>query len=514
MNLARLLLRIARSDPGRPALLLGERLVCDYGGLAARVAARAGVLRDVHGLGPGDRVALHLDNGTGFLEALYAVWWAGLVAVPINSKLHPSEAAWIIDDAAAALVFTEAGRCEALGRHLQGGARVLDVQARSAPRDGGPAWPVTRAGDDLAWLFYTSGTTGRPKGVMLSHGNLMAMTWCYLSDVDPAPAAGATLYAAPMSHGAGLYSMAHMLVGARHVVPESGGFEPDEILALSRGLRDVSMFAAPTMVRRLVDACERQGRPPEGLETIVYGGGPMYVEDILRALAVMGPRFVQIYGQGESPMTITVLPRAHIADHAHPRHRARLGSVGFAHSAVEVAVVDADGRRLPAGGQGEIVVRGATVMQGYWQRPEASADALRSGWLHTGDVGVLDEDGFLTLMDRAKDLIITGGSNVYPREVEEVLLGHPSVAEVAVVGEPDPEWGESVVACVVPAPGARFDPAALDALCLARMARFKRPRRYLCLATLPKNNYGKVLKTALRQSLKDGGQGAPDAGGR
>ncbi|MCB1886066.1 MAG: AMP-binding protein [Rhodocyclaceae bacterium] len=504
MNLARLLLRIARSAPDRPALLHGERRLCDYAGLAGRVAALAGEMRDRHGLRQGDRVALYLDNCPEYLVALYAAWWAGLVAVPINRKLHAAEAAWIIDDAAASLVFCGPGGAAALAGHLASAPRVLEGVASG---DGTGEWrdrlpePVARAPDDLAWLFYTSGTTGRPKGVMLSHGNLMAMTWCYFADVDAAPAHGATLYAAPMSHGAGLYSMVHMLVGARHVVPESGGFEADEIVDLAARLQGVSLFAAPTMVRRLVASCARRGGEPAGLETIVYGGGPMYVEDILRALEVMGPRFVQIYGQGESPMTITALSRAHLADAAHPRHRQRLGSVGLPQSAVEVRIAGPDDAPLAAGEAGEILVRGATVMQGYWRRPEASAETLRGGWLHTGDVGVMDDEGFLTLMDRSKDLIITGGSNVYPREVEEVLLAHPSVAEVSVVGAPDPEWGETVVACIVIAAGAAFDPSALDALCQARIARFKRPRRYVLLDALPRNAYGKVLKTALRDGL-------------
>ena len=254
-------------------------------------------------------------------------------------------------------------------------------------------------------------------------------------------------------------------------------------------------------MKRLVDHAEAAQPALEGIKTIVDGGGPMYVADIRRALAVMGPRFAQIYGQGETPMTITAASKAVVADSSHARYLERLASVGRAQRAVQVRVSDADGRALPAGEVGEVCVRGATVMQGYWNDPEASAKALRGGWLWTGDLGSFDDEGFLTLRDRSKDLIISGGSNIYPREVEEALLTHPGVAEVAVVGRPDAQWGECVVAFVV-AHGATPGVEALDRHCVERIARFKRPKEYRFVAELPKNNYGKVLKTELRAQLE------------
>ena len=263
---------------------------------------------------------------------------------------------------------------------------------------------------------------------------------------------------------------------------------------------------ASTIVKRLVDHAESTGIGPDdaarSFKTIVYGGAPMYLADIERALRVMGPRFVQIYGQGETPMTATALSRAHLVDATHPRHAERLASVGVPQTPVRVRVVDEAGRDRPRGEPGEVVVQGDTVMAGYWRNPEATASTVRDGWLWTGDVGSLDADGFLTLMDRSKDLLISGGSNIYPREVEEVLLTAPGVAEVAVVGAPDPEWGEVVVAFVVPRPGQQPTEAALDAHCLERIARFKRPKHYLFVDSLPKNNYGKVLKTELRARLR------------
>ena len=507
MNLAEWLLRTARRLPNAPALLRGSSIVADYAGFARRVASLAGALQTRLGVGSGDRVAIVMPNRIEYLELLYAIWFAGAAVVPINFKLHAKEAAWIIENAQAKAVFVaEAAAAELapLIEGLPGLAAIIAVEGREfvALRMLEPmSAPVARGRDDLAWLFYTSGTTGKPKGVMISTGNLHAMAFSYGVDVDEARTADANLYAAPMSHGAGLYTFIPIMRGARHVMPESAGFEPDEVLALARSLRDVSMFAAPTMVRRLVDRAKADGSNGDGIRTIVYGGGPMYLADIEEAVAVMGPRFVQIYGQGESPMTITALSRELVADRRHPRWRQRLGSVGVAQSCVEVRIADENGHPLPAGELGEILVRGAPVMLGYWRNAEATANTIRDGWLWTGDVGALDDDSFLTLKDRSKDVIISGGSNIYPREVEEVLLLHPAVREVSVVGRPSAEWGEDVVAFVVAGPGAALDPADLDRHCLAHIARFKRPKAYVVETELPKNNYGKVLKTELRARL-------------
>jgi long-chain acyl-CoA synthetase len=504
VNLAQLLVRAARVHPERPAVLVGERALLSYRELAERTARLAGRLRDGLGLQPGDRVAIYMTNHVAYLEVLYAAWWAGLAVVPVNAKLHPREVEFIIGDAGAAVLFVSddlaadlqplLGSLPALRQVFTPGDSAYEA-ALAAPA----VPPAHRAPDDLAWLFYTSGTTGRPKGVMQTHRNLYAMTSCYFIDVDDVQADDAIVYAAPMSHGAGLYNFAFVAKAARHVVPASGGFDPAELVALSRSVGRLCLFAAPTMVKRLVEHIAASGAPADGFKTLVYGGGPMYVEDIQAALATMGPRFVQIYGQGESPMTITALAREVLDDRAHPRWAERIASVGVAQTLVEVRVAGADGQTLPAGVTGEVVVRGEAVMAGYWRNPEATASTLRDGWLWTGDLGTMDDDGFLTLKDRSKDVIISGGSNIYPREVEEVLLHHPGVREVSVIGQPDPEWGEVVVAFVA---GTAVTAEALDALCLEHIARFKRPKRYHFVAELPKNNYGKVLKTALRDMLQ------------
>lgn len=510
MNLAQLLVRSAQLHPEAPALFHGTRLICTYRELGERAARIAGCLQHQLGLQPGDRVALFMSNMPEYLELLYGIWHAGLVAVPINAKLHAREAEFIVRDSGAAALFVSPDlHSEVLADLLAepGGLRSLMIAgspdyAQMRTHDPLPAM-VSRAAGDLAWLFYTSGTTGRPKGVMLTHGNLLAMTMCYFTDVDAVQRGDAIVYAAPISHGAGLYNFAHVLKAARHVIPASGGFDPIELVALAQQHRQVSLFAAPTMVKRLVEHISVSGADPSGFKTIVYGGGPMYVEDIRQALACMGDRFVQIYGQGESPMTITALSRDELANCAHPHHAQRLASVGVAQSMVEVRVADAAGNPLPCDQVGEIQVRGATVMTGYWNNPQATAAAIRDGWLLTGDMGSLDADGFLTLRDRSKDVIISGGSNIYPREVEEVLLLDLAVREVSVVGRPHPEWGEEVIAFVVAQPGAAPSVAALDALCLEHIARFKRPKEYRFVDALPKNNYGKVLKTELRRLLAE-----------
>ena len=509
MNLAHLLTRQARLQPQATAIFLGTRPWATWHDWAARSAGLAQRLRQA-GLQPGDRLALFLRNHPRYLELLWGAWWAGLVVVPVNAKLHPAELAWIVDHSQARWGFTSADVAPGPVPGLEQQVEVESAQAdallaplEAAARD--DADIVPRAGDDLAWLFYTSGTTGRPKGVMLTHRNLRTMGHAYLSDVDAIAPTDLMCYAAPMSHGCGLYAIPHLMAGARHVVPASGGVDPGELVALGHALGPLTTFAAPTIVKRLVDHAQAHQLTPAqsaaAFRTIVYGGAPMYAADIQRALRVMGPRFVQIYGQGETPMTATALSRAHLADAAHPHHAQRLASVGVAQTPVRVRVVDKSGRDQPPGVPGEVVVQGDTVMAGYWRNPQATAVAIRDGWLWTGDIGELDADGFLTLKDRSKDLLISGGSNIYPREVEEVLLTAPGVAEVAVVGAPDPEWGEVVVAFVVRASGSTVSAAELDAHCLARIARFKRPRRIEFVESLPKNHYGKVLKTELRQRL-------------
>jgi long-chain acyl-CoA synthetase len=495
MNLAAWVEKWGRAAPDRPAIACGGATYATYRQWAARSRALAGNLRAL--CGPEGRVAIAMTNRPEFLEALFAIWHAGLVAVPMNAKLHSEEFGYIVGDTEAALILASPDRAGDVARH----GRTIATGSAEWRRlcDGDGIDVVPRRPGDLAWLFYTSGTTGRPKGAMLTHGIMMAQTLAYFAEIEPVGGNDCVLHAAPMSHGSGCYGLPFVAMGADTIVPESAGFDPEEIAALLNVHGNVSFFAAPTMVSRLINHAGFAAADHRGLRTVIYGGAPMHFETLVRALDLLGPKFAQIYGQGEVPMTITALSKAMHADRARPRWREIMGSVGLPRANVEVRLGAADDRDLRAGEIGEVLVRGDVVMKGYWNNEQATAETLRGGWLHTGDMGAFDQEGFLTLKDRSKDLIISGGSNIYPREVEEVLLRHPAVLEVSVIGRPHSDWGEEVVACVVPRPEQKVSAEELDALCLSAIARFKRPRGYVFLDALPKNNYGKVLKTELRR---------------
>ncbi len=505
VNLFSLLDQAAARYPDRGAVYRGTEQVHSFAALRSRALRIAAGLRAAGK--PGDRIAIASENVPEYVELFFGIWAAGMAATPVNAKLHARELVQILEDSGATTVFVSPKLAPGLETALAGSPaascrRIVIGGGDHAALAAGEEWagPVNPDPEALGWLFYTSGTTGRSKGAMLSHRNLLAMTIAHLADVETVDEECSLLHAAPMSHGSGLYMAAYVARGARQVVPASSAFEPAEFLDLCDHHPGCGAFLAPTMVQRLRLEAERSGRRPANLRSVVYGGGPMYVEELRRSLAVFGPVFVQIYGQGEAPMTITCLRRRdHVGD-----DEAVLGSVGFARSGVEVAVVDADGRPLPSGEVGEIVCRGDVVMAGYWHNATASAEALRGGWLFTGDMGSFDARGYLTLRDRSKDVIISGGTNIYPREVEEVLLRHPDVEEVCVTGQPDPEWGEIVVAFIVAAEGRTIAAASLDEHCNASIARFKRPKRYLFVEALPKNNYGKVLKRELRERLAAG----------
>jgi len=508
MNPALWVQRHGRQRPDAPALVEGERVHATWSAWAARTAGAAGGLRDEFGLTTGDRVAIVMRNRPEYLEALFAIWHAGLVAVPINARLHREELAFILEHSGSSVVVSDddhADDVESLvGTVASLQAAVLAPGERWTLLASAPAVPlVDLRPEDPAWLFYTSGTTGQPKGATLTTRNLLMASLSYFADIDPVMPQDSILHAAPLSHGSGLYGLPHVARGAVSVVPQSGGVDGDEIAALLRRWSGMSFFAAPTMVKRLAADPAVAAVAPSRLKAIIYGGAPMYLADLEDALAVFGPRLAQIYGQGETPMTITALSKADHADRDNPRWRDRMQSVGVPRTDVDVQVVDDEDRVLPVGEAGEVVVRGDVVMAGYWNEPDATAEALRGGWLHTGDLGSFDADGYLTLRDRSKDLIISGGMNIYPREVEEALLRHPGVRAAAVVGRPDPEWGEAVVAFVVADPGAAPPTVdELDRACLDRIARYKRPKDYRFVEALPTNNYGKVVKRELRQRLR------------
>jgi long-chain acyl-CoA synthetase len=501
MTEAQWLSDIASRYPDAAALALGEQIVSNFAELADDAARLAAGLRE-RGHKTADRIAIFAANTPPYITALYGIWWGGFAAVPVNAKLHHDEIVYILNHAGISHVFispeTEGTALKAARdcKHEVSVTRLDRLKEMMCPA----VAPHDTAPGDLAWLFYTSGTTGRPKGAMLTYKNLDQMTTRFLQTVTEVSLGDAIIHAAPLSHGSGIYTLPHLRSGACQVIPQSGGFEVDELTELLDHWRGVAMFAAPTMVNRWVRSdAEFTAKRLENLKIIVYGGAPMYIEDAERAFNRLGPRLAQIYGQGESPMTITCLNSDDIAATDDPDWQRKLSSVGTAFPNVEVGIKTEDGRIRMYDATGEVVVRGDIVMAGYWRDPEATAAAIQDDWLHTGDIGQISTDGYLTLLDRSKDLIISGGANIYPREVEEVLLTHPEVEDVSVIGRPDEDWGEIVVAYYV----GTADPVALDVHCLDHIARFKRPKDYIRIKSLPKSHYGKILKTALRKIDRD-----------
>jgi acyl-CoA synthetase (AMP-forming)/AMP-acid ligase II len=500
VNLFSLLAITAARFGERDAAFLGDRPAFTYADLHERALALAKSLR--RDFRSGDRIVVASTNCPEYLVLMFGAWAAGMVLVPANAKLHPREIAEIIEDSDASLVFASVDLAAPLVDACPHARRIVAIgsDAFAAMFDDGGDPPEAVEADALAWLFYTSGTTGRSKGAMLSHRNLLAMTIAHLADFEDISETDSIIHAAPMSHGSGLYVLPYIARGARHIIPASFGFDAAEFLTLCDSHPGCGAFMAPTMVRRLREEAERTRRIPTNLRSIVYGGGPMYLDEIRQALACFGSIFRQLYGQGECPMTITGMRQRDYAD----RSDASLRSVGWPRSGVEVRILDAASREAAPGASGEIVCRGDVVMSGYWNNPDATAQTLTDGWLRTGDVGSLDASGRLTLQDRSKDVIISGGANIYPREVEEVLLCHAGVREVAVLGCEDAEWGETVVAVVALQPGEAVSVPQLDGFCVERIARFKRPKAYAFVDELPKSNYGKVLKRVLSAQLAAG----------
>jgi acyl-CoA synthetase (AMP-forming)/AMP-acid ligase II len=516
MNVGHLLTRAAQRYPDCPAWREGD-LAITFREAESRVNRLARALLTLGGQ-PGDRVAMLLANSCRGLETLLAPMKAGMAVVPLNIRLHPSEHQYMLNDSGAfALVYGQE-----FSEHLAqirpglttvkhfvcvGGRAGADPGYEDLLRDQRETPPEPAIDpDDLAWIFYTSGTTGHPKGAMLTHRNLLTMAEQFLLDINPARPGDVLLHGAPITHGSGLSIFHHIAAGAASAFPATRAFDPPAIFAAVQRHRATTMFLVPTMINTLLASPTRGQYDLSSLHTIFYGGAPMYVETLLEAVRAFGPIFVQLFGQGEAPMTCTSLPKDEHLAGDDPVKLARLASAGRETTGMRVRVVDDADREVAAGQMGEIVVRGDLVMKGYWGKPEATAETLRGGWLHTGDIGSLDGDGYLYITDRKKDMIISGGANIYPREVEEVLCRHPAVFEVAVIGVPDEQWGEAVKALVVTREGPRVTEAEIIEHCQRHLASYKKPQSVEFLHALPKNAYGKVLKRELRDRYWAGRQ--------
>lgn len=490
-------------DARRPLTICGDR-VRSVGESVARVSRLAAGLRAL-GVGRGDRVALWSANSDRYHEMLLAVAWADAVVVPLNSRWTAEEAAFALADCAAdVLVVDEAHLAAAEVVRERTSVAALIVMGDGAVPAGAIGFeeliashqpiPDSRRGDgELLGVFYTGGTTGQPKGVMLSHANVFASAWGSLASGDFVTPSGRLLHAAPMFHLADLATwIAGLIVGSTHVIVD--GFTPQRVLAAIEQHAVTDMLLVPTMIQVLAGFPDAGQFDTSSLVRLIYGGSPMPVATLAAARKLLPhTSFVQAYGMTELAPVATLLSSA---DHDLP-HLIRSAGRAAPHS--EVRAVDADANPVVAGDIGEITVRGDHVMAGYWQRPQETAQALRDGWLFTGDVGYLDEQGYLYVVDRIKDMIITGDENVYSAEVEDVLSLHPAVASCAVIGLPDPQWGERVHAIVVPRDGVQPTVDELRAFCRTKMAGFKLPRSVEYVRSLPISAAGKVLKRALRQ---------------
>ncbi|MFV0644301.1 MAG: acyl-CoA synthetase [Sphingomonadaceae bacterium] len=495
--------RALREQPSRLASIDGSRRR-DWRETGDRVERFAAMLRR-HGVKPGDRVAILALNGDHYLDYFCGTFWAGGVINPVNLRWSDNEIAYSLDDCDTRILIVDEAhlsrvpgiRNAASGVEtiiaIGGGDGCLDYEKELAAVD--PAEEILRSGDDLAAILYTGGTTGRPKGVMLTHRCLMASALGYVGAQDCAPGAS-MMHTAPLFHvGAISGLLASMLRRSVHVfVP---AFAAGPVLEEIARNQVTDIFLVPTMIQALLDHEEFASSDLSSIERIIYGGAPMpgALQDRVRK-SMPESGFVQAYGMTElSPVATLLSPAEHCYQSASSD---RAKSAGRATVTVELKIVDSDDREVPVGATGEIVVRGESVMVGYWNRPEETAEALRGGWMHTGDVGRLDADGYLYVVDRLKDMIVSGGENIYSIEVEGALATHPDVSQVAVIGRQDPHWGEAVHAVIVPESGAEPDEESLKAHCRAQIAAYKCPRSFEFRDSMPLSAAGKILKSELR----------------
>lgn len=499
LTVAGLLERAARLYPNRAATVFAHE-VRTFAGFRDDVERLAAYLEDL-GLKQGDRVAVLSRNNSNILRILFAAAWKGIVFVPVNFRLTAPEVAFVVEDAEAPVLFADA--------HFEETAKDATDRIAGFPEDGlirmtadlcaslpeRRVDPVQLTGDDLFGIYYTSGTTGNPKGVMLSHGNMIAgvinHTIAYRLGPDDV-----CLHLMPLYHTMeASMALCQFFVGGTNIIEDH--FDPDGFWKLVERHGVTHVTAVYTMLIGILDALPgNQDTPAPSLRTISLGGQSVPVEVLRRAVDTLGDgRIIQVYGLTEAAPLVTYLPHGDVS--VAPDQVHRLASVGKDLYLCQTRVVDTDGNECPPDTLGEVVARGENIMQGYWKRPEETAKTLRNGWLHTGDVGRRDEDGYLYIVDRMKDLIISGGENITPREVEEVLYRHPAVHECSVFGIPDEKWGEAVVAAV----STEGSVTAEELLehCGRELSRYKLPRHFHFVNDLPKDPVGKIQKRQLRQ---------------
>ena len=505
MNLAHMLRQAAWRHGDETGFVWGTRS-WTWREMDARVDAMAAALA-ARGVAKGDRVLVQSRNCNQLFESMFACFRLGAVWVPANFRQTPAEVAYLAEASGATAMicgaeFPDHAAAAGIPLVIAIGAAPFgeeyDALVAQHPGAAFEAAPVVH--DDPCWFFFTSGTTGRPKAGVLTHGQLGFVVTNHLCDLMPGTTArDASLVVAPLSHGAGVHQLAQVARAAKSILPGGDRFDADEAWALVEQWQVTNMFTVPTILKLLTEHPAVDRYDHSSLRYVIYAGAPMYRADQKHALGKLGPVLVQYFGLGEVTGNITVLPPGLHSIEDGPA--ARAGTCGYERTAMQVSIQDDAGQEVPPGQTGEICVCGLAVFVGYYNNAEANAKAFRDGWFRTGDLGHMDAQGFLFITGRASDMYISGGSNVYPREIEEVLLTHPGIAEAAVLGVPDPFWGEAGAAILVLRPGAALDQAEVLAWLEGRVAGYKRPRQVFVWDELPKSGYGKVTKQLLRDAL-------------
>jgi len=505
MNAGYLIARSAQYFPNRTAFVIADKAIT-YQDLNRRVNKLANALLSLD-LKKGDRVGLLFHNSLAYLESYLALYKSGLVWVRLNARLHPSEIKRMIEDSGAQVLIHGPEFVETVEKmappvrwiiHEGKGSKInydnfLQKGSEDEPR-------VEVLLDDLSDFWYTSGTTGLPKGIMLTHRNILTCTQLLLSDVYDITPQDKLLTVGALSHAGSVRILPFIVRGATNYLHTH--FDPVRALREIQESKITDLSTVPTILIGLMDHPERPRYDLSSMKRITYAGAPMPVERIKEALRLFGPVLDQSYGQAESIITITHLPRQEHIFVDDPNRERRLASAGREYPGVQVRVVDEKDQVLGPGEVGEVVTRSDLVMRGYWNQPDKTEEALRGGWLHTGDIGYLDEGGYLFLIDRKHDKIITGGLNVYPREVEEVLAAHPAVAQVVVFGADDSYWGEIITAAVIPRKGIPVTADELLNFSKERLSGYKRPKKIFFVEEMPKNLFGKVLRKDLKKQLE------------
>jgi acyl-CoA synthetase (AMP-forming)/AMP-acid ligase II len=517
MNLAQLLAQSARLFPDRPGLIHGEQQ-WTWSQLDRRVNAMVAALRNL-GLKKGDRILVQSRNNLQLFESCWVAFRLGCVWVPTNFRLTASEVAYLGASSGAVAMITEDVFTSYVDAVRASSPALKHVVIVGEPRQGEHGYeallaenhgacpvPETVDYDDPLWFFYTSGTTGKPKAGILTHGQMAFVVTNHLADLIPGiTEKDCSIAVAPLSHGAGIHALLNVARGAATVLLPSEKLDPEIFWQLVERHCVTNLFTVPTIVKIVVEHPSVDQYDHSSLRYVIYAGAPMYRADQKLALQKLGKVLVQYFGLGEVTGCITVLPPdMHSADDSDPN--ANIGSCGRPRTGIEVAILDEHLNSRPIGEVGEICCRGPAVFAGYHANEEATAKAFKGGWFHTGDLGRVDERGLLYITGRESDMYISGGSNVYPREVEEVLLTHPGVLEVAVLGVPDEKWGEVGVAVVVRRPDVPpVSDADLMAYLEGRCARYRWPRHMFFWDALPKSGYGKITKKDVRKTLFERG---------